>query len=158
MKTHYSISMRGDTFAITCDHCKMTSTNPNDVEAKYCASCHIFLEDDTHCDFCLAEGPLPGNYTAKSAVSGELHNGQIFVDSGLWGACADCKKLIDAKRWNDLADASVAGNLANNPNLIHRGEALKLRYLYVIYAIFEGEILCSKCGEGHPTAMHLGEL
>jgi hypothetical protein len=157
-RRYYHITLERTGRAITCHHCGMTSRNDNDVEQRYCASCHIFLEDDSHCDFCLAEGELPGNYTAKCGMSGELLNGQMFVDSGSWGACPDCKKLIDAKRWNDLADAAVAGNLANNPNLIHRGEALKFRFLYMIHAIFEGEVRCAKCDGNHPTAMHLGEL
>jgi hypothetical protein len=31
--------------AITCGRCGMTSHNPHDVENRYCANCHVFLED-----------------------------------------------------------------------------------------------------------------
>ncbi len=31
--------------SITCLRCRLTSHNPNDVEHRYCASCHVFHDD-----------------------------------------------------------------------------------------------------------------
>lgn len=36
----YWISPGGD--SITCTKCRRTSCNPNDVEQRYCGSCHVF--------------------------------------------------------------------------------------------------------------------
>ena len=39
----YFLSLDGKT--ITCVKCRKTSSNPNDVEKRYCGFCHVFHED-----------------------------------------------------------------------------------------------------------------
>lgn len=44
-KKTYEIIRKGDTLAIKCLICNMTSYHPVDVEKKYCANCKIFHID-----------------------------------------------------------------------------------------------------------------
>lgn len=63
------------------------------------------------CDFCSTNPPIR-EYPVKAEVMGSWVNVEtgkslLAHDSECWLACESCHELIQAKRWTDLARASV---------------------------------------------------
>lgn len=69
-------------------------------------------EEEMICDFCSAREPLVRDVKALQPIAGHLPGGTPLQDSGIWGACADCAELIDAKDWQGLVERGVVGVLA----------------------------------------------
>ena len=84
-----------------------------------------FRDEDLICDFCNSRDPLVRDVLAKGMIFGQFQNGAPVIDSGVWGACEECAKLIDANDWNALLDRSVAGSLALNPSRIGSEDAIR---------------------------------
>jgi hypothetical protein len=68
-----------------------------------------YEDEPEMCDFCAARGPLPMNVHAIDICIGHFKSGAVLQDSGVWGACAECAELIQAKKWQELMEYSIAG-------------------------------------------------
>lgn len=107
MKT-YEIAENGQ--SILCLTCGTRSHNIHDVGMKYCGNCHRYHEQGLICDFCRSEDPLVQDYEAVSQLAGYLEDGRQVIDgANLWAACAACRDLIQAKRWDELVERGVDG-------------------------------------------------
>lgn len=56
--------------AFKCPLCGFTSHNPNDARERYCAHCHVFVDDEVICDH-GGEGPMsdqPVKFAADNVV------------------------------------------------------------------------------------------
>lgn len=74
-------------------------------------------EAELICDFCAAREPLVRDIHAKNEIVTGYTSGAAVLDSGTWGACAECAALIDARDRQGLIERAVVGTMALDPNL-----------------------------------------
>lgn len=138
MATYY---IPEDKSSITCLLCGAHSHNRKDVEMKYCASCHQFLEDEPPvCDFCMVPAPHVTAIRAVGHLEGMFSPTVGFVDAdGLWGACADCNVLIQAEDWKGLVDRCLSHHLkrAENKHMkTDSPEIFRQKVIFIYTAVF----------------------
>ena len=70
------------------------------------------------CDFCLERHPV-WNFGCRNFVDENSVTLDPTLDIGValgdWASCTRCKELIVAEEWGKLADRSVQGQIAHNP-------------------------------------------
>jgi hypothetical protein len=70
------------------------------------------------CDFCAARNVmLVLDVEAWKRAVVTFKSGNQLVDSGEWGACAECAQLIQARDWHGLMERCIAGTCAMFPEL-----------------------------------------
>jgi hypothetical protein len=105
----YWISPGGD--SITCTKCHTTSHNPNDVEKRYCGSCHVFLDE-----------PAPQITAADVIKLGQIEAGEM--PTGKWERNDACKAfaLFESMGTDELLQLQEAHQMdqaqAANPESI----------------------------------------
>jgi hypothetical protein len=73
--------------------------------------------EELMCDFCSAREPLVRDVHAKARITVGYKSGAEILDSGVWGACAECARLIDAQDWQGIIERAVVGSMALDPDL-----------------------------------------
>jgi hypothetical protein len=93
-----------------------------------------FNDEELVCDFCSAREPLVRDVFPAGQLIGQFKNVINVLDSGVWGACAECAAVIDAQDYHALLERSIAGSLALNPS--HSRATLLPRHKELLEMIF----------------------
>jgi len=59
-----------------------------------------------------------------------------IIDKSPWGACKECKDLIEARKWQELTDRSIAGARAIEPRIEEDDAALRQRHRELLEIVF----------------------
>ena len=130
--------LSADGESITCLRCNMTSYNVNDIMYRFCGHCHAFHED-ARCDFCSSpDVPLVAEYKPKGVLMAEIiyPRAGTVLDESPWGACKECKDLIESRKWKELTDRSIAGARALEPRIEEDDATLRQRHRALLEIVF----------------------
>jgi hypothetical protein len=87
------------------------------------------------CDLCFAPNPQY-SYPAQDFILRDRDSTPIFGSAGgRWTACSACASLIDAKKWEELAERVVKHFCAKFPDYCDNEEKLRTTRLMARYAI-----------------------
>jgi len=58
------------------------------------------------------------------------------LDESPWGACKECKDLIESRKWKELTDRSIAGARALEPRIEEDDATLRQRHRALLEIVF----------------------